>query len=131
MFVIARLDLSWKVLASMFLIVMTVRLATYARRREIEVMKLVGASNLFVRVPFLAEGIVQGLIGGGVAFGLTFAARSLFNDFAGQSGGALLVLKGFELTNSDAVLLGTCGLIGSAVIGMLSAVIGLWRFLDV
>ena len=92
-------------------------------------MKLVGASNLFVRVPFLAEGIVQGLIGGGIAFGLTFAARSLFNDF-GASGGALLVLKGFELSSSDAMLLGTCGLIGSAVIGMFSAVIGLWRFLD-
>lgn len=115
--------------ASMFLVVMTVRLATFARRREIEVMKLVGASNLFVRVPFLAEGIVQGLIGGGIAFGLTFAARTLFNDF-GASGGALLVLKGFELSSSDAMLLGTSGLIGSAVIGMCSAVIGLWRFLD-
>ncbi len=118
-------------IASMFLVVMTVRLATYARRREIEVMKLVGASNLFVRVPFLAEGIVQGLIGGGMGFGLTFAARSLFNGFATQSGGALLVLKGFNLTNGDAVFLGTAGLIGSAVIGMLSAIIGLWRFLDV
>jgi cell division transport system permease protein len=115
--------------ASMFLVVMTVRLATFARRREIEVMKLVGASNLFVRVPFLAEGIVQGLIGGGIAFGLTFAARSLFNGFGAQ-GGALLVLKGFDLSSSDAMLLGTCGLIGSAVVGMLSAVIGLWRFLD-
>lgn len=116
--------------ASMFLVVMTVRLATFARRREIEVMKLVGASNLFVRVPFLAEGMVQGLIGGGLAFGLTFAARSLFNDFAGQSSGAVLVLQGFTLTASDAVKWGIIGLIGSAVVGMLSAVIGLWRFLD-
>ncbi len=117
-------------LASMFLVVMTVRLATFARRREIEVMKLVGASNLFVRVPFLAEGVVQGLIGGGLAFGLTFAARSLFNDFAGQSSGAVLVLQGFTLSTSDAIKWGLIGLIGSAVVGMLSAVIGLWRFLD-
>ncbi len=116
--------------ASMFLVVMTVRLATFARRREIEVMKLVGASNLFVRVPFLAEGIVQGIIGGGIAFGLTFAGRSLFNDFGAARGGALLVLPGFELSSSDALFYGTAGLIGSAVVGMFSAFIGLWRFLD-
>ena len=42
--------------SSLFLIVNTIRLATFARRREIEVMKLVGASNWFVRVPFMAEG---------------------------------------------------------------------------
>src|SRR5581483_3303383 len=64
--------------AAAFLVVTTVRLATYARRREIEVMKLVGASNLFVRIPFLAEGAVQGVIGGGIAFGLTFVALDVF-----------------------------------------------------
>ena len=49
--------------SSLFLIVNTIRLATFARRREIEVMKLVGASNWFVRVPFIAEGMVQGIVG--------------------------------------------------------------------
>ena len=53
--------------SSLFLIVNTIRLATFARRREIEVMKLVGASNWFVRVPFIAEGMVQGLVGAGLA----------------------------------------------------------------
>ncbi|HEX4532183.1 MAG TPA: permease-like cell division protein FtsX, partial [Acidimicrobiia bacterium] len=48
--------------SSLFLIVNTIRLATFARRREIEVMKLVGASNWFVRIPFIAEGMVQGLV---------------------------------------------------------------------
>ena len=52
--------------SSLFLIVNTIRLATFARRREIEVMKLVGASNWFVRVPFMAEGLVQGAIGAGL-----------------------------------------------------------------
>ena len=46
--------------SSLFLIVNTIRLATFARRREIEVMKLVGASNWFVRVPFMAEGLRAG-----------------------------------------------------------------------
>ena len=52
--------------ASLFLIVNTIRLATYARRREIEVMKLVGASNWFVRVPFMLEGMVQGVAGAAI-----------------------------------------------------------------
>ena len=118
-------------IASMFLVVMTVRLATYARRREIEVMKLVGASNLFVRVPFLAEGIVQGVVGGGIAFGMTAVARSMFTDFAKQTGGISFVLPGFELKSADVISLGVWGLAGSAIIGAVSAVIGLWRFLDV
>ena len=62
--------------SSLFLIVNTIRLATFARRREIEVMKLVGASNWFVRVPFMAEGLVQGAIGAGFAFGLVWILKS-------------------------------------------------------
>ena len=61
--------------SSLFLIVNTIRLATFARRREIEVMKLVGASNWFVRVPFMAEGLVQGAIGAGFAFGLVYLLK--------------------------------------------------------
>ena len=59
--------------SSLFLIVNTIRLATFARSREIEVMKLVGASNWFVRVPFMAEGLVQGLVGAGLAIGAVVA----------------------------------------------------------
>ena len=62
-------------MSSLFLIVNTIRLATFARRREIEVMKLVGASNWFVRVPFMAEGLVQGLIGAGLAVGGVVALK--------------------------------------------------------
>src|SRR4029078_4996597 len=66
-----RLTLIWMasvlLASSLFLIVSTIRLATFARRREIEVMKLVGASIWFVRIPFIAEGMVQGLVGAGVA----------------------------------------------------------------
>src|SRR4051812_20777633 len=63
--------------SSLFLIVNTIRLATFARRREIEVMKLVGASNWFVRVPFMAEGLVQGAIGAGLAVGLVYFLKWL------------------------------------------------------
>jgi cell division transport system permease protein len=71
--------------SSLFLIVNTIRLATFARRREIEVMKLVGATNWFVRVPFLAEGMVQGLVGAGIAIIAVWSLKhfgfdSAFND---------------------------------------------------
>ena len=50
-------------LAAFLLILNTIRMAIYARRREIEVMKLVGATNWFIRVPFMVEGLVQGIVG--------------------------------------------------------------------
>src|SRR5438270_3384921 len=51
------------VLASILLIANTIRLSLYARRREVEVMKLVGATDWFIRWPFVIEGIVVGAIG--------------------------------------------------------------------
>jgi len=54
-------------LATMLLIFNTVRLAAYSRRRETGIMRLVGASDLYIRAPFILEGAVAGLIGAGVA----------------------------------------------------------------
>jgi cell division transport system permease protein len=51
-------------IASMLLIANTIRLSLYARRREVEVMKLVGATDWFIRWPFVIEGIIVGLVGG-------------------------------------------------------------------
>jgi cell division transport system permease protein len=58
----------------------TVRMAVFARRKEIAIMKLVGATNWFIRVPFLIEGMVEGLIGGVVAILAIFAMKFLFID---------------------------------------------------
>jgi len=55
------------IIASALLIANTIRLSIFARRREIEVMKLVGASNWFVRGPFVLEGVATGLVGSLVA----------------------------------------------------------------
>jgi cell division transport system permease protein len=52
------------VLASVLLIANTIRLSLYARRREVEVMKLVGATDWFIRWPFVLEGVVVGALGG-------------------------------------------------------------------
>ena len=51
-------------LASILLVSNTIRLSIYARRREVEVMRLVGATNWFVRWPFVIEGLIVGLFAG-------------------------------------------------------------------
>jgi cell division transport system permease protein len=113
--------------SSIFLIVNTIRLATFARRREIEVMKLVGASNWFVRIPFMAEGLVQGAIGAGFAFGLIFALKIVIADFVS---GAQRLWSGFYVTNADAIGVGLLVLVIGAGVGVAGSVIGLRRFLD-
>lgn len=56
-------------LAAIALIVNTIRIAVFSRRREIGIMRLVGASNIYIELPFLLEGAFAGLIGGVLAFG--------------------------------------------------------------
>ncbi|MGH3044733.1 MAG: cell division protein FtsX [Gaiellaceae bacterium] len=64
-------------IASTILIANTIRLSIFSRRREIEVMKLVGATNWFVRAPFMLEGILCGLAGSVLAVILLLAAKEL------------------------------------------------------
>lgn len=71
--------------ASIMLIFNTIRLSIFARRKEIEVMKLVGASDGFVRAPFVLEGLVQGLIGAALAALLVVWANFIFVSWAHQA----------------------------------------------
>ena len=56
------------VFVSLFIMSNTIKLATFGRREEIAIMKMVGASNSFIRCPFVVEGLVLGIVGGGLAF---------------------------------------------------------------
>jgi len=114
--------------SSLFLIVNTIRLATFARRREIEVMKLVGASNWFVRVPFMAEGLVQGVIGAALAIGVVVALKLGFDSWFNSPKG---FFREFYVTSSDAMQISIYVLILGVVIGLLGSLIGLRRFLRV
>jgi cell division transport system permease protein len=114
--------------SSLFLIVNTIRLATFARRREIEVMKLVGASNWFVRVPFMAEGLVQGLIGAGLAVGVVVALKIGFDTWFDSPTG---FFREFFVTSGDAVTVAFYVLLLGIVIGLIGSMIGLRRFLRV
>jgi cell division transport system permease protein len=66
--------------ASLLLVANTIRLSIYARRREVEVMRLVGATNWFIRWPFMVEGLVCGLVGAAVAIGFLFLGKQVIVD---------------------------------------------------
>ena len=68
--------------ASVLLISNAIRLSIFARRKEIEVMKLVGASDGFVRTPFVLEGLIQGLLGAGLAALAVVWLNFLFVDWS-------------------------------------------------
>ena len=68
------------VLASLLLVGNTIRLSIYARRREVEVMQLVGATNWFIRWPFMVEGLICGFIGALAAVALLFMGKVTILD---------------------------------------------------
>jgi cell division transport system permease protein len=68
------------VLASVALVANTIRLSIFARRREVEVVKLVGATNWFIRWPFVIEGLIVGAMGGILAVLLLTIAKETFVD---------------------------------------------------
>jgi cell division transport system permease protein len=67
-------------IASLFLVGNTIRLSIYARRREVEVMQLVGATNWFIRWPFVIEGFVVGMVGAAIAVGILFLGKVTIVD---------------------------------------------------
>lgn len=67
-----------------FVIFQTIKLTIFARSTEIEIMKLVGASNGFIAIPFTFEGIIQGLLGGIIAFLLTLVTYRVASYFFGS-----------------------------------------------
>ncbi|MEN9594698.1 MAG: hypothetical protein RLY23_1181 [Actinomycetota bacterium] len=113
--------------ASLFLIVNTIRLATFARRREIEVMKLVGASNWFVRIPFMLEGLVQGVVGALVAFMAMIGLQNVLTNAISRNSD---FSRGFYVTTGDAITIGLMLVAIGAGIGVLGAIIGLRRFIE-
>jgi cell division transport system permease protein len=104
------------VLASTLLIANTIRLSLFSRRREIEVMKLVGATNWFVRGPFMLEGLVCGLVGALTAVLLLLLGREFVLptlDFVKAPGAHAL---SFEL--NALILVGAGLLLGAAGSGL-------------
>jgi cell division transport system permease protein len=131
-------DLQWVFLAvalvlllsAAVLILNTIRMAIFARRREVSVMKLVGATNWFIRLPFMSEGVVQGLIGSLLAAGVVFALHVVLNLLGNPDNpGSVLTqmrMSGWNVFGTDAVVV----IIG-VLIGAAGSAAGIRRFLDV
>ena len=84
--VISMVLIAMLVFVSIFIMTNTIKLATFGRREEIAIMKMVGATNGFIRMPFVIEGLVLGMLGGGLAF---IAVWGLYNVITGKLVGTL------------------------------------------
>lgn len=111
-------------LAAVVLIANTIRLAIYARRDEVSIMKLVGASNWFIRVPFLLEGMVEGLVG---------AALAVFAVWLGSTNlaraAASFPLFRLDVGNDWFFRWGMLFLFFGALAGVIGSMLGLSRYL--
>ena len=115
-------------LASSLLIFNTIRMAIFSRRREIEVMKLVGATNWFIRVPFMAEGLAQGILGASAAFATLYLLKSPLSHWIVAN---FQQFNGFYVHGSDVLTTGIVISLVGAAIGAASAGVAVTRFLDV
>ena len=112
---------------SIFLIMNTTKLTVYSRRREVGIMKFVGATDWFIRWPFVIEGMVIGLIGATLACGALFFAYNLVvNWIASQMVFVSLVPTAYILST-----LSWQFMIGGIVVGGVASIIALRKFLVV
>jgi cell division transport system permease protein len=116
-------------IAAALLIFNTIRMAMFARRREIEVMKLVGATNWFIRVPFMLEGLIQGILGAFIGVVGLIAFKPFFEGMLDPE--QIPLVNGFVVTNPQAILIYVGLVLIGCLVGAVGAGIAVTRFLDV
>jgi cell division transport system permease protein len=109
--------------AAIVLIANTIRIAIFARREELGIMKLVGAGNWFVRIPFLLEGVIEGLLGAALAVLLIFGVSGSIAELFSTSTEAVEVPFDF-MWRQGLLVLGF-----GAATGLLGSSFGMWGFL--
>ena len=110
-------------MATVFIAANTIRLVLYSRREEIHIMRLVGATDNFIKVPFYLEGIIQGLSGGLIGLGMLFSAFSAIGSQFEQTLSAEMVAIRFFSMGTCAVFLG-----GGMLTGLLGCFFSLKQF---
>jgi cell division transport system permease protein len=113
--------------SALVLILNTIRLAIFARRREVSVMKLVGATNWFIRVPFMFEGLVQGLFGALMAALVVTGLHWLINYFATKPSSPVY---GFGMPTGELVVTNVMVVLIGLVVGTFGSALAIRRFLD-
>ncbi len=107
----------------------TLQLAIYARREEIEIQKLVGATDAFVKAPFLIEGGLQGMLGAGLASAALWATGRLATPRAADLLAFLVGPSGLPRLDEPGVLLQLC--VAGVCVGLLGSFVAVGRFLRV
>jgi cell division transport system permease protein len=115
-------------LAAMLLILNAIRMAMFARRREIEVMKLVGATNWFIRVPFMMEGMIQGIVGSALAVVGSFTLNRFMQGLGKDQ---TTILSGFAASGSEVTVVMVSVVFLGIAIGAVGSGWALSRFLKV
>ena len=115
--------------ASALLMYNTIRTALFARRREVEVMKLVGATNWFIRVPFMLEGLFQGVVGAMVSVGAVYGLNRFLRNFFNEGG--LDLFRSFAIDSGQVTSIAVILLVLGAVMGAVGSGIAVSRYLDV
>ena len=113
-------------IAASILIANTVRMGLFARRKEIGIMKLVGATNWRIRIPFLIEGVFESLIGAAAAILFLFGMKVLFIN---PLYGTIQFIP--WVTNSDVLAVVPWLLVAGVAVALLAGLVGMRRFLDV
>lgn len=117
-------------IAAVALILNTIQLAIFARRREVAVMKLVGATNWFIRVPYMLEGLIEGLVGAILAFVLVYAIREPIASFVGSES-QVLGTTSLYVTSREGIMTGIVLLVIGAAVGVLGSAFAVRRYLAV
>jgi cell division transport system permease protein len=117
--------------AASLLILNTIRMAIFARRREVAVMKLVGATNWFIRIPFMLEGLIQGLAGAALAYGIVWIGRDLIQSRITGARNDIQLFKQFLVTSGDVAGTGILLLVVGVLVGTVGSALAVSRFLDV
>lgn len=112
---------------SIFLITNTTKITVYSRRREVGIMKFVGATDWFIRWPFIIEGMIIGMIGSLLASGLLYVLyKSVYEYIVSNMFLVSLLTPGFVLGT-----LTWAFLLGGLVVGAIGSAVALRKFLDV
>lgn len=113
--------------SAVLLMATTIRQAAFTRRREIAIMKLVGASNRTIRTPFIIETVASGLIGALMAIGLLWvSAWALFDRYLLQENSGTAFIS-----SNDVWVIAPFLLVGVVVLAIGTSTVTLWRYLRV
>ena len=126
---VAAVLVAMLVVVSLFIIANTIKLATFYRREEIAIMKMCGATNGFIRWPFVVEGMILGLTGALVAFFIQWGLYEAVSRLILQTNGLSLITVLSYASMAGNIVLVFCGV--GLVIGVGGSVVAIRKFLQV